>query len=49
MITYYEVIYIDKRGREKCWGDFEGNEIGAIFYQQWMEYEKGYVCWIERI
>lgn len=50
MFKTYEVIFISpKTDKETCWGDFEENETGAILYQQFLEYEKGYICWINRI
>lgn len=45
---HYELIYLTKRGKEACYGDFEGDENRAVLYQQWLEYVHGRVCWIER-
>jgi hypothetical protein len=42
----WELIYINKRGEEACYGEFDDQEL-AIVYQQWLEYLHGRICWLE--
>lgn len=45
--THFEVVYINKFGKETCYGDYEGNEEAALYRVEELR-KRGLVAWIER-